>query len=215
MKRLFLVSLMMVLFLSLIAENVPTRDEMNKMYLSRLDNKLEALTKVLGAYNSSMKNMKDVENLEYMNDFLFQMTLEIGKVRKLIIDSEDQNAEKRADAVTIAISSIKSDTEFDFGKEITDEIDKSNRIQLSELATIFHQRLIAVRKAKLEIEKQMVETRKLPFQYMDMLSQEFVYAYSLAFTDISSYLSELDRAYLTAIMNALADEIDKKNATKN
>jgi hypothetical protein len=215
MKRLFLVGLMMVLFLCLFAEKEPTKDEMNKMYLSRLDNKLEALTKVLGTYNSSMKNMKDIENLEYMNDFLFQMTLEIGKVRKLIIDSEEQNAEKRADAVTIAISSIKSDTEFDFGKEISDEIDKSNKIQLSELSSIFHKRLIAARKAKLKIEKQMTESKKLPFQYMDLLSQEFIYAYSLAFTDISSYLSKLDRAYLTAVMNSLADEIDEKNATKN
>ena len=215
MKKLVLVIILVVFICSLFAIDVPTQDEMNTMYMSRLDVKLADLTKVLGTYNDTQKNMEEVENLQYMNDFLFQMTMEIGKVRKLIIESEDMNESDRVNAVTIAISSVKSDTEYDFEKFVADEVDKSNKIQLAELATIFHKRLTAVRKAKLEIEKQIAETKILPYQYMDYLSQEFVYSYTLAFADISSYLSKSDRDYLTTIINSLADAIDKKNATQN
>lgn len=214
MKKIAII-LLVCFSLSLIAQtenNQPSQDEMNKMFMFRLDVKLTQITKVLGAYNQSQKNMQDIKNLQYFNDFLYQMTLEIGKIRKLIIESESQNIQERENSTSIAISTLKSDVYYDFSTYVSESKDKENRIYLSKISGILHKKLDAIRKAIIASENEIAQTREITFLYMDFHSQEFLYSYILSVIDISSYLSFSDRDYLTTIVVSLQDEINKKIA---
>ncbi|MFO7897013.1 MAG: hypothetical protein R6U84_08775 [Candidatus Cloacimonadales bacterium] len=214
MKKIILALIMLGLGLMLLAEN-PTQDEKNKMFMTRLDQNLTELSKVISAYNEIQQNMANVKNVEYFNDFLYNRILDLGKVRKLVIESEEMDAENRATAVSSVLMSINSIDNYDFEQKITAEQDIENRQFLTEISEIFHQRLIYTRKKKLELENKIAETLELPAIYMDMLSQEFVYAYAISFMDISSYLSRNDRDFLVNIIDDLIDKIDAKNVRDN
>jgi hypothetical protein len=210
MKKIVLFLLLSAAAVSLWSDN-PSQDEKNKMFMKRLDKNLTELSQVITAYNETQKNMVGVKNVEYFNDFLYNRILDVGKVRKLVIDSEEMDAEGRANATSSVLLSINSIEDYDFEKEIDDQSDIKNRQFLTDISEIFHQRLAYSRKKKLEIEQKIAETGELPIAYMDMLSQEFVYAYAVSFMDISSYLSRNDRDFLVTIIDDLVDKIDEKN----
>ncbi|MCK4957483.1 MAG: hypothetical protein KAS49_07585 [Candidatus Cloacimonetes bacterium] len=207
MKKIIII-LLLTISLALVAE-AHSQDEMNKMYMSRLDLKLTQVTKVLGAYNDSQKNMKDVKNLQYLNDFLYKMTLEVGKVRKLIIESETMKPAQRSDATSVVISSLKSDVFYDFSEYIDNEKDMKNKAYLIKVSEVLHKRLDASRKALIATELTIAETREITFKYMDIHSQQFLYSYILSFIDISSYLDVKDRDYLATIVENLIEEMEK------
>ncbi|MDP8268746.1 MAG: hypothetical protein P9L97_08470 [Candidatus Tenebribacter davisii] len=202
-KKLVILILTLLIFISVNAEINKVQNKKNIQYMNELDNNLVDTIKILDAFNKSTDNISyDIIGIERYQKFLMEMAMICMNLRNDITDSTQLNSEQRESFVHDIINLLKPDVET-----VPAIITEKQNEQGIEYCRLFTKRinsyLIKLLKDIVKEEEAIMETRTFTQHYFHLHSQQFMYQLVISFLKPSDYLSKENRAFLIRVISEI------------
>ena len=205
MKRIYFISLILLTVLCVYPDRkISTKqDILNREYLMEVDENITSTIDLLAAFNNTLKQMpEDIEGSLLFSNFLMEMTMECGSMRKSISESRAIGSSETHLLIIQLISNLNPGIELK-----TSEIDEKEDILNKDKIAVQEKKMrfivVELQKRIISEEKGIIKSKTFNKHFFNLHTQHYVFQLLLDFMEPSEKLSRENRNFLLSIARTL------------